>query len=236
MKMKTKIIATITAAALILLFLIIPREAMSLTRYGEMLCQEDGYTCLKVPKGSSWESLFPNENQRAIVMRLNRMNERIHGGMIIVVPENLANVDYMKLTPMETNVEPTGYKRIIVDPNAQAFGAYDENGNLVRWGPASLGRDWCPDIHIGCRSKAGAFKVYEKRGEGCFSSKFPVPDGGAPMPYCMFFNRGYAIHASELPGYNASHGCIRVFYEDAEWLNHEFASVGTPVVVRPYET
>lgn len=56
------------------------------------------------------------------------------------------------------------------------------------------------------------------------------------MPYCMFFKGGYAIHASDVPGYNASHGCVRVFYEDAEWLNREFADIGTSVIVRPYET
>jgi L,D-transpeptidase ErfK/SrfK len=115
------------------------------------------------------------------------------------------------------------------------LGAYDEYGNLIKWGPASPGRSWCSDIHSGCRTKIGQFSIYEKRGEGCISSKFPVPDGGAPMPYCMFFKGGYAIHAAELPGYQASHGCVRTFYEDALWLNHEFAEVGTTVIVRPYE-
>lgn len=235
--MKRKaIIAVIAMAILALLLFVIPREVMSLARYGESLCQNEGYSCVRVQKGQSWESLFPDENQRAIVMRLNRINERLFTGQVIAVPQNLDSVDYMRLSPLDHNIAPTGYKQIIVDPVVMAFGAYDENGNLVRWGPASLGRDWCPDIRTGCRTKPGVFKVYEKRGEGCFSSKFPVPYGGAPMPYCMFFHSGYAIHASELPGYNASHGCIRIFYEDAEWLNHEFASIGTPVIVRPYET
>jgi len=233
---KKAIIIVIGIAILMFVLLVVPREVMSLERYGEMICQNEGYTCVKVQKGQSWESLFPDENQRAIVMRLNRINERLFRGEIIAVPENLNNMDYMQLSPFEQNIGPTGYKQIIVDPVVMAFAAYDENGNLVRWGPASLGRDWCPDIGSRCRSKPGAYKIYEKRGEGCFSSKFPVPDGGAPMPFCMFFRGGYAIHSSELPGYNASHGCIRIFYEDAEWLNHEFASIGTPIIVRPYET
>jgi L,D-transpeptidase ErfK/SrfK len=235
MKMKTQTGKVITASFLLLFFLI-PQETRALTRYAETLCQEDGYACMKVPRGESWESLFPDENQRAIVMRINRMNEPVRTGMVIAVPDNLAAANYMQMSPLAQTIAPTGMREIIVDPNLQAFGAYDENGNLVRWGPASLGRNWCPDEHHGCRSSVGVFKVYEKRGEGCFSSKFPMPDGGAPMPYCMFFNRGYAIHASELPGYNASHGCVRIFYEDAQWLNHEFVSIGTAVTVRPYET
>ena len=66
--------------------------------------------------------------------------------------------------------------------------------------------------------------IYNKGGAGCASSKFPVGRGGAPMPYCMFFHGGYALHGSyEVPGYHASHGCIRLFVDDAAWLNEEFS-------------
>jgi lipoprotein-anchoring transpeptidase ErfK/SrfK len=64
--------------------------------------------------------------------------------------------------------------------------------------------------------------------------------GGAPMPYCMHFYRGYALHGSTtVPGYRASHGCIRMFIEDARWLNEEFIDLpysnqkGTKVVIEP---
>ncbi len=234
--MKRKaIITAVVVSILTPLFLMVPREALSREHYGQRICQNEGFTCVNVQKGQSWQSIFPDENQRAIVMRLNRINENLHKGMIIAVPEDLDKVDYMQLSPFEQNIGPTGNKQIIVDPVVMAFAAYDEEGQLVRWGPASLGSDWCADINSGCRTKTGVFKVYEKRGEGCFSSKFPIPNGGAPMPYCMFFKGGYAIHASHLPGYNASHGCVRVFYEDAEWLSQEFAAVGTSVTVRSYE-
>lgn len=62
------------------------------------------------------------------------------------------------------------------------------------------------------------------------------------MPYCMFFHKGYALHgSSDIPGYRASHGCVRMFVQDALWLNHEFVQTstdqnnhkGTLVVVRP---
>ncbi len=55
------------------------------------------------------------------------------------------------------------------------------------------------------------------------------------MPYCMFFSKYYAIHGSyDVPGYNASLGCIRVTPKDARWLNYNFIRVGTPVIVRHY--
>jgi lipoprotein-anchoring transpeptidase ErfK/SrfK len=51
----------------------------------------------------------------------------------------------------------------------------------------------------------------------------------------MFFHGGYAIHGSyQVPGYNASHGCIRVHPSDAEWLSDNFVRYGTKVVVKPY--
>ena len=61
------------------------------------------------------------------------------------------------------------------------------------------------------------------------------------MPYCMHFFRGYALHGSStVPGYRASHGCIRMFIEDARWLNEEFIDIpysdeykGTKVIIEP---
>jgi len=33
----------------------------------------------------------------------------------------------------------------------------------------------------------------------------------------MFFHGGFALHGSpSVPGYNASHGCVRLFDDDAE--------------------
>ena len=50
------------------------------------------------------------------------------------------------------------------------------------------------------------------------------------------------MHGSDdMPGYRASHGCVRMFVEDAKWLNHEFVEIssdrnqqrGTLVIVKP---
>lgn len=199
------------------------------------LCQSSNFTCIRVQRGQSWESLFPNANTRDAVMRLNRMNVWLQPGMVIAVPDRLYNIDKMDFAPLAHQIRPTGRKTIIVDPGEFAFGAYNANGQLVRWGPVSMGQGWCSDIHRKCRSPVGRFAVYDKRGAKCVSTKFPIGKGGAPMPYCMFFRGGYALHGSPLvPGYHASHGCIRLFTQDARWLNQEFIDMGTPVIVRPY--
>lgn len=132
--------------------------------------------------------------------------------------------------------EATGRKVFVFDPKATAWAAYDAQGNRVETGSASGGKDFCDDIGRPCRTVTGTFRVYSKKGEDCTSSIYPIEtNGGARMPYCMHFNGGYSIHAAyEVPNYNASHGCIRVLPQAAQWLNQNFIDVGTTVVVKPY--
>ncbi|MBY0377334.1 MAG: L,D-transpeptidase [Gammaproteobacteria bacterium] len=129
----------------------------------------------------------------------------------------------------------TGSKIIIVDPNEHAWGAYGADGVLVAQGPASTGKGYCPDLGRACKTPAGSFTVYRKGGADCKSTIFPIPEGGAPMPYCMFFNGGYALHGSyDVPNYNASHGCVRMHPSDAAWLSQNFVTIGTKIQVLPY--
>src|SRR6266550_4328751 len=62
----------------------------------------------------------------------------------------------------------------------------------------------------------------------------PKPPGthfkGAPMPYFMRIHGGVGMHAGYLPGYPASHGCIRM----PEFMAENFfksVSVGTPIAI-----
>jgi len=128
-----------------------------------------------------------------------------------------------------------GEKIIIVDPNKHTWKAFSENGKLVKSGLATAGNRWCGDIGRPCKTKSGVFHVYSLGSSNCVSKKFPVGIGGAPMPYCMYFNGGQGIHGSHevVPG-NISHGCVRVHVSDARWLRYNFVRVGTKVVIKPY--
>lgn len=188
-------------------------------------CEDDEqYTCLRVKSGQSWEKLFPDERERAIVMRVNHRNGEIWSGMVIKVPNNLETGDLEDYSPLPIQIDPPDEKVVVVNLGKHAWGAYDPDGMLVRWGPATGGKDYCADIGQGCRTKSGIFRVYSLGSSRCVSSKFPVGKGGAPMPYCMFFNGGQALHGS--PGGvirgNESHGCVRLFVDDAEWLRYDF--------------
>ena len=64
--------------------------------------------------------------------------------------------------------------------------------------------------------------------------KDPQPPGthfrGTPMPYFMRIVSGTGMHAGYLPGYPASHGCIRM----PEFMAEDFfksVSLGTPVTI-----
>lgn len=214
--------------------------------YGRRICKDNGFECLRVKGDQSWHSLFPNEHDRGIAMRINRMNTSIWGGMTIAVPSDIESADIMDFSPFPLNVPAPGEKVVIVDPVNLAWGAYDADGMLVRWGPASAGSNYCKDLGRSCHTHEGSFRVYSLGSSDCYSTKFPLPDGGAPMPYCMYFENGQALHGEPngLPGYNASHGCVRMYVNDAEWLRYDFIEGptnsnqyrGTRVIVKAYDT
>lgn len=131
--------------------------------------------------------------------------------------------------------ETNGHSVFIFDPNQLRWYAYDRNGEMVGSGKASGGKSYCRDINRPCKTPVGTFRVYSMGGPGCVSTKFPIGRGGAPMPYCMFFHGGFAIHGSnDLPHRNASHGCIRVEPSAARWLRENVIDYGTTVIVKPY--
>lgn len=103
------------------------------------------------------------------------------------------------------NTSPGKYRIIGKDVNhaSSLYGDYvDDAGNVVM-----------PNIELG---------------------KDPKPPGthykGASMPYYMQIAPGFGMHAGYLPGYPASHGCIRM----PEFMAVDFfksVSVGTPVTI-----
>ncbi len=194
--------------------------------YGKSLCHAPGYHCVKVKHGDTWARLFPDKKERDIVMRVNRTNIALYYRPFVLVPNDLGSLDYMDYSPFPKRVNVDQEKLLLIDMKKHAFAAYNRYGYQTYWGPISGGKGWCPDVGEACNTVVGSFKIVRKKGEDCESSKFPLPDGGAEMPYCMHFHKGYAIHGAQLPGFHASHGCVRLFTEDAKWLNKHFVSVG----------
>lgn len=122
-------------------------------------------------------------------------------------------------------------KLLLVDLPAQAFAAYEE-GRLGRWGPVSSGREAYPTptgmSHLNWRTLGRHSTVN-------------------PQWYMdWYFNfhnaRGLALHHYALPGYPASHACVRLLERDAIWIydwgngwtldaRGEIIQQGTPLII-----
>ena len=222
----------------ITLFVFSVSNALAAEYFGKALCEYPQYECVKVGKGQNWDKMFPDPVQRDLVQRLNRSYNAIWYGKEIVVPKNLESLTIFDISPFPLKLQDVEEKQIIVDQDKLAWGAYDEQGNLVKWGPISAGTDKCVDSNNSCLTLTGIFRIFSKENQNCRSNTFD----NARMPYCMFFYKGFALHGSnDIPGRRASHGCVRMFEGDAKWLNHEFVHLskesnnhmGTKVIVRP---
>lgn len=221
----------------------IHHQAWAVPRFGEQLCHRSDYYCIQIKPGDTWDSLFPEAETQDIVRRVNRMNITLREGITIAIPQHVEQLTIYDVSPFPRYINATGEKTIFVNQDELAWGAYDEQGELVWWGPISSGSGMCPNIEGHCETLAGEFRIIRKQDIDCISTVFPQradgTGGGAEMPYCMHFFRGYALHGSDsVPGYRASHGCVRMFIEDARWLNEEFIDLpgggflGTRVIIQ----
>jgi len=124
-----------------------------------------------------------------------------------------------------------GEKVFVFSPKLRAWAAYDTDGKRIASGIANGGASYCSDIGSPCFTPKGKYRIQRKGDVSCVSRAFD----DAPMPYCMFFKGGYAIHGSPyISNYNGSHGCIRVTTEAARWLHQNFIDIGTRIVVLSY--
>jgi hypothetical protein len=162
------------------------------------------------------------------IARFNRIDRRhIYPGMTIRVPKNMAQIrDY---TPMPAFYEPARHheKYLLVNETEQWLGAY-EYGKLKFSMPAATGKD-------GYNTPTGLFQV-DARDKNHASSLYKTEDQQEqyPMDNAIRFHVGeddvsYWIHARDLPGKPASHGCIGVF--DEEMQNRMFGVPEKPALL-----
>ncbi|MBP1752173.1 MAG: ErfK/YbiS/YcfS/YnhG family protein [Geobacteraceae bacterium] len=161
----------------------------------------------------SLERLFGGDWE--YVARFNRVDRRhAYPGMTIRVPVDMNEI--RAYTPMPAFYQPAKRydKYILVDITEQWLGAY-ENGTLKFSMPAASGT-------MGHETPTGVFRVDARHREHT-SSLYKTEDEQAqyPMDYAFRFHVGkdnvaYWIHARDLPGKPASHGCIGVYDESMQ--------------------
>ena len=169
----------------------------------------------------------------SIVLKLNRLDQtHVRIGDSLLVPTVFRpELEHAPLPVSLSALDSVPYF-LAVSKQIQAFGAY-RFGTLVYWGPTSTGRAESP-------TPAGLFFTNWKSGE-----TISTEDGTWVLKWYFNFHssRGISFHQYDLPGYPASHACVRMLAPDAEWL-HGWAeqwrvskdgrtvlAYGTPVLV-----
>lgn len=151
---------------------------------------------------------FSEEEQR-FILALNRIERvRVGVGTKLVIPDTLIP-NVLKYSPFPEKLSHLDSipKSVLISQRVQAFGLY-ENGNLIKWGPVSSGKYSTPTpngLHY------GNYKA--KRKISTVNSDWILPY------YFNFMNfEGVGVHQYLLPGFPASHACVRLDMEDAKFI------------------
>ena len=173
-----------------------------------------------------------SKDQLAVVYALNRVDaSKIKRKSSLIVPE-CASEEFNAYSPFpETlNFLQCIPQTVLISQRVQAFGLY-ENGELIKWGPVSTGKLTTPTpngLHY------GNFKA--KRKISSVNEDWILPY------YFNFMNfEGVGTHQYAMPGYPASHGCVRMAEDDAKFIynwanmwqleNQQIKQNGTPFMV-----
>lgn len=193
------------------------------------IVEVDGVPCLKVylPKGQSmsyfcrfvkhFDGNFHFYRQRiALINRLEPM-------AVVEGTDSLSTDVKFIYVPLNFSIRPKILpehignvsrlpKFILIDIGQQCLGLY-EYGKLMHLFPVSSGKHGTP---------ARKFTISSKEKDH-FSTKYD----NAWMPYSMRLFGNYYLHGGILPSYAASHGCVRMIYENMIFV-FNWADVGTP--------
>jgi len=144
-----------------------------------------------------------------VIYAINRIEaSQVRIGKSIVIPDTLFN-DIFSYSPFPKKLGLVSGipKTVLISQRVQGFALY-ENGNLIKWGPLSSGKKSTPTpngLHY------GNYKA--KR-------KISSVDEAWILPYYFNFMNfeGVGVHQYALPGYPASHACVRLYMDDAQYI------------------
>jgi len=153
-----------------------------------------------------WKELGPE--RFLLTLKVNRRDSsHVRDGDSLMVPDSTAELLDLSPFPRELPSIRDFVKLILVSRRVQAFAAY-ETGRLVRWGPTSTGRETLQTLE-------GLYHTNwkDKERTSTFNEEWLL------RWYVNIENfLGISFHLFDLPGYPASHSCIRLLEDDAIWL------------------
>ena len=149
------------------------------------------------------------KEQLEMIAALNRIdgNKLLYLDSIVVMDS--LNEDWLTYSPFPDSIPLVSdiNKIILISYPIQAFSFYIK-GKLVYWGPVSMGKKSTP-------TPIGFFHTNWK-------SKLQISTENPEWLLPWYFNivnaSGVSLHQYQLPGYPASHACIRMREQDAYWI------------------
>lgn len=177
-----------------------------------------------------YKALSPAE--QAIVLKLNRVDAASWKRLdTMIIPEKI-DTNWMSYTvfPEELPLLKDVRKMIFFAYYPEAFGIY-ENGKLKHWGPTNMGKKATP-------TPTGLFSCNWRALETVSTVD---EDWILKWNFNVWNKGGVGFHLYQLPGYPASHSCMRLLEADARFLydwadqwilsKGELAAQGTPVII-----
>jgi len=204
--------------------------------------QENGfYNAFPIPKDKKLrDSLYAifskkyTERERYAILALNRLDSKSKWNSdTLVVP---AKIDTTLMAyspfPMQLDVLSDVKKFVVFSYPIQAYAVYS-NGSLVKWGPTSMGKKTAQT------TRGLMFANWKKK----LAISTVKSEWKLPYNFNIHNTGGIGWHQYDLPGYPASHSCLRLLMKDAIWL-YNYADTwilnpggatkkanGTPVIV-----
>lgn len=171
--------------------------------------------------------------EKKVIYTLNRVDGgHISGIDTIVVPDRFpADLREISPFPQEVPLLREVDKIVLFSYPIQAFAAY-KNGVLEIWGPTSMGR----------KTKQTPEGLYFANWKAKETISTVDDEWKLKWNFNIQNRQGIGWHQYGLPGKPASHSCLRLLEEDAQWLYdwadmwilknpQEVAAQGTPTIV-----
>lgn len=179
--------------------------------------QENGfYNAFAIPKDKKIrDSIYANfskkysEKERYTILALNRLDSKNKWNAdTLVVPKDI-DTTMMAYSPfpMQLDLLSDVKKFVVFSYPIQAFGVYS-NGSLVKWGPTSMGKKTAQT------TRGLTFANWKKK----ISTSTVSSEWKLPYNFNIHNIGGIGWHQYDLPGYPASHSCLRLLMKDAQWL------------------